>query len=149
MKNQTLSDILTEYMPENIKIPTSDMLNPSILSFDSVQGVLVAIILFVIILSCIKKVGKLTMQCTGALIIIQICYILGTTSLNAYIPFSSIFKYDLLTSLAQLCVGTKLSDIILTINYVITTAFTIMANLLTSIFSRPLDETKQFFSQNK
>ena len=96
-----------------------------------------------------KKVGKLTMQCTGALIIIQICYILGTTSLNTYIPFSSIFKYDLLTSLAQLCVGTKLSDIILTINYVITTAFTIMANLLTSIFSRPLDETKQFFSQNK
>ena len=55
MKNQTLSDILTEYMPENIKMPTNDILNPSILSFDSVQGVLVAIILFVIILSCIKK----------------------------------------------------------------------------------------------
>lgn len=91
-------------------------LNQSPFSVNSIEGVLVLLLIAFMIYNIINKSFKFVKFSVGLLLIIEIGYCLSLTGFNNIIPLNEIFKYDVLTSLAQLCVGTKLSDILLKID---------------------------------
>lgn len=88
-------------------------LNPSIFSLDSAEGVLVIGLCVYFLYRLTKNLGDFVGWCIGALFIIELGYLLGFTVLNDYIPFRSIFKFDVLGAPAQLFAGTKIADGIL------------------------------------
>jgi uncharacterized ion transporter superfamily protein YfcC len=54
--------------------------------------------------------------CLNAILLCQILYWLSFTGLNDIIPIGRIFKYDLITAIAQCFVGTKICNVLLYIN---------------------------------
>lgn len=137
MDGQTVTEV-TEVVDEATlgelielaKHQLENLLNPSALTLDSVEGVLVLILILFMLHSFSEKMFKVASWCLAGILIIQIGYYLSFTGLNDFIPFSSIFKYDIMTSLAQLCVGTKLSDIILYASAVLQTILNAAAGYL-------------------
>lgn len=105
-------DISTVDIPSvaDIQEQLKNILNPSAWHLDSTEGIITLVLTLFLIYAIKEKAGKFIMWCVGGLLLIQIFYILGQTGVNNYIPFATIFKYDYFSSLAQLCVGTKLSD---------------------------------------
>ena len=96
-----------------IKDELLGLLNPSAFTTDSLEGWLVILIVVYIAYRIFREGAKLLNWLIYAILFVQVCYFLGKTSLNSVIPFASYFKYDVLTSVAQCFVGTKLCDIIL------------------------------------
>lgn len=94
----------------DIKDQLINILNPNAWDLDSTEGIITLVLTVFLIYTIKEKAWKFVTWCVGGLLLVQIFYLLGTTPIDNYIPFSAIFKYDILTSLAQLCVGTKLSD---------------------------------------
>ena len=127
---------------ELAKHQLENLLNPSALTLDSVEGVLVLILILFMLHSFSEKMFKVASWCFAGILIIQIGYYLSFTGLNEYIPFSSIFKYDIMTSLAQLCVGTKLSDIILYASAVLQTILNAAAKYLSEWLGIIIDYLK-------
>lgn len=100
-------------------------LNPKILSVDSIQGLVFLLLLAYIIYLCVRRAFHFARWCVGLIFIFQLGHILAGTELSTYLPFLPVlFRYDVLTSLAQLCVGTWLSDGLLWINAYLTNTFT-------------------------
>lgn len=94
----------------SIKDQLFEMLNSSAFTSDSAQGWIVMIILVVLVYKLSQNALDFVGWCIGVIAFIQICYWLGHTGLNNIIPFSNIFKYDILQSVAQCFVGTKICD---------------------------------------
>ncbi len=124
-----------------IKEFLQSLLNPSVLTFDSAEGVVVIVLCVIIVYRITKNLGDFIGWLIGALFMIQLCYVLGLTVLDDYIPFSAIFKYDLLTAVAQLFNGTFIADIFLYmsafINYVakiVTEFFVTVCPFLKNVF---------------
>ena len=58
------------------------------------------------------------------IVLIQIGYILGTTSLNDVIPFSEIFKYDVISAVANLFPDTMVQEALLKVSAFLRQIFT-------------------------
>lgn len=90
-----------------------DILNPTSWSGASVESF---IVVFLILFACYKllhRAYKFVGWCLGLLVMIEICYLLGLSALNNYIPFSEIFKYDIGVSTANFLAGTPFASWIL------------------------------------
>ena len=90
-----------------IQIPE---LNPSALSFDSLEGVIIIVAIAFIVWCIARKFIKFVWWSIGLIFFIQIMYVIGKSPVNDIIPIGSVFKYDIFTAIAQLFVGTKFSD---------------------------------------
>lgn len=100
-------------MPQGIveiKDMLEGMLNPSVFTLDSVEGVVVTALGIWAVYRITKNLGDFVGWAIGALFLIQLGYVLGFTVLDNYIPFSSIFKFDIITAMAQLFAGTPIAD---------------------------------------
>lgn len=92
------------------------LLNDHPISTDSIEGwVLIFLILFIIWNLCRKTLKFAGWSC-AVIFLIQICYFLGQTDFNNLIPIGNWFQYDVLTAIAQTCVGTPVCDWLLKIN---------------------------------
>lgn len=96
-----------------IKNALASTLNPSAFSWDSTEGIVVAILALVIIYRITRNLGDFVGWLIGGLFMIQLGYLMGFTPLNEYIPFSAIFRFDVVTALAQLFTGTPVCDALL------------------------------------
>lgn len=105
-----------------IKDEVADMLNPSAFSSDSIEGWVILIIGLILLRSFWQKSMKAIYWSVGMLFMIQVFYALSMTGFNDIIPFSKVFKYDVMTAIAQCFVGTKLCDVILWFDSVIIAA---------------------------
>lgn len=94
----------------------SKTLDDTVTSVNSIEGVIVLLLIAFIIYSVVEKSFQFLKFSVGVLLIIEIGYVLSITGFNGLLPFNRVFKYDVLTSLAQLCVGTKVSNVLLTID---------------------------------
>lgn len=99
-----------------IKDELSAMLNSAAFSTDSIEGWLVILLTGFLIYNLGRKAMKFVAWSVSAIFLVQVCYWLSFTGLNSIIPLSEIFKYDVLTSIAQCFVGTRLCDGILYVN---------------------------------
>jgi hypothetical protein len=81
--------------------------------FDSLIWIVAVLFVIGLLGHTVKKaINGLAFVC-GAVIIVEVGYFLGLSKLNAYFPFSSIFKKDIIITLATVLPGTKLSAAVL------------------------------------
>jgi hypothetical protein len=130
-------------MIELAKHQFENLLNPSALTLDSIEGIITLLLILFLVKSIFEKSIKLISWCIAGILLIQIGYWLSFTGINDYIPLSSVFKYDILSSIAQLFVGTKVCDVILYINAFLKTVFTRGAELITPL----IDPITTFFKE--
>lgn len=96
-----------------VKSELEAMLNSSAFTTDSIEGWIIIIVLLILIRGFWMKATKAIGWSIGCLFFFQICYGLSLTGFNDLIPLSMVFKFDIMTSVAQCFVGTKLCDILL------------------------------------
>ena len=83
---------------------------------DSVQGIIIILLLIWLVTAVIRHAFKAVAWCFFLIVLIQIGYILGTTSLNDVIPFSEIFKYDVISAVAHLFPDTSVQTALLKVS---------------------------------
>lgn len=102
-----------------IKNELANVLNPSAFSMDSFEGWLIIIVGLILIRGFWKKATNTIWWSIGVIFFCQAMYGLSLTGFNDIIPLSYVFKYDVMTSLAQCFVGTKVCDVILYFNSIV------------------------------
>lgn len=95
-------------------------LNSTIFSLDSIEGILLIVLAIFIIKYSSKKIVDIIFSLLGVALVFELLYILGNTPLDNYTHISSVFKYDIFSSIAQLVPGTKLAEWLQTAGYVVT-----------------------------
>lgn len=90
-------------------------LNPSVLSSDSFRAMIYLLLGIGISVFFIKKLRGIVSWWIGLTLFVEIMhFITYQTPLGTMFPIcQTLFKYDVFSMFAQLCVGTKLCDIIL------------------------------------
>lgn len=91
---------------------------------DSVQGIIIILLLIWLVTAVIRHAFKAVARCFFLIVLIQIGYILGTTSLNDVIPFSEIFKYDVISAVANLFPDTFVQTALLKVSAFLRQIFT-------------------------
>ena len=112
----TVQNGLTDFGFTGVDITKmKELLNPKILTPDSIQGVIVLCMTLYVIFRLTKHIRDGLIWSLCLIILCQIGHVVFTmTVVGDAVPFlKELFKYDVLTSIAQLCVGTKLCDILL------------------------------------
>ena len=99
-----------------IKQYLEQLLNEHPISTDSIEGWILIFLIAFIVWGLYKKALKFVGWSCAVILLIQVGYFLGTTNLNNIIPLSTLFQYDVLTAIAQTCVGTPICDVLLKIN---------------------------------
>lgn len=107
---------MTDISFSGIKEGLQNLLNSHPISTDSLEGWILIFLVAFIGWNLYKKALKFVGWSCAVILLIQIGYFLSLTQLNNFIPLSSIFKFDILTAIAQTCVGTPLCDGILSVN---------------------------------
>ena len=110
-----------------------NVLNPSILTPDSLQGVFVLLALAFIVWCLFKKTIRFIKFSVIFLCIMQLGFVLGQTALNDIVPLSDWFKYDVFAALAQLCVGTPVASFFLWLSRWISGAMVFLAERLAGV----------------
>lgn len=99
-------------------------LNPSVFTWDSLRGVIVLLLIIGLGVCVAKRLTRFVWYGIVLMILIQICHIFAMSSLGSHVPImQSIFKYDVLQSLAQMCVGTPVATVLLYIQAFINSTF--------------------------
>ena len=91
---------------------------------DSVQGIIIILLLIWLVTAVIRHAFKAVAWCFFLIVLIQIGYILGTTSLNDVIPFSTLFKYDVISAVANLFPDTFVQTALLKVSAFLRQIFT-------------------------
>ncbi len=91
---------------------------------DSVQGIIIILLLIWLVTAVIRHAFKAVAWCFFLIVLIQIGYILGTTNLNDVIPFSEIFKYDVISAVANLFPDTFVQTALLKVSAFLRQIFT-------------------------
>lgn len=104
-----------------LKTEMEALLNSSAFSTDSIEGWIIILLVGFIAWNIYKKALKFVGWSISVIFLFQVFYWLSLTGLNDIIPLSKVFKYDVLTSIAQCFQGTKVCDFILWVNAAIHT----------------------------
>ena len=91
---------------------------------ESLQGIIIILLLIWLATAVIRHSFKAVAWCFFLIVLIQIGYILGTASLNDVIPFSEIFKYDVISAVANLFPYTFVQTALLKVSAFLTQIFT-------------------------
>lgn len=91
-----------------IKDNLVNSLNPSAFSLDSIPGIICIILLITLFYSLYKRATKAVGWLLGILIVYEAMYCLSLTGFNDLVHLSTVFKHDILVSIAQLFVGTPI-----------------------------------------
>ena len=110
-------------------------LNPSALSLDSGEGIILLLLIGFMIWCVVKRLFKFLWMAVGIVFLVQFLYVLGQTSFSTIIPINTVFKYDIFSALAQLCVGTKISEWLISFGTWLSNAMLPLCNLIAGIFT--------------
>lgn len=110
-------------------------LNPSALSLDSGEGIILLLLIGFMIWCVVKRMFKFLWMALSVVFFVQFLYVLGQTSFSTIIPINTVFKYDIFSALAQLCVGTKISEWLISFGTWLSNAMLPLCNLIAGIFT--------------
>lgn len=119
-------------LAETLKQQAETMINPDMFSTSSIEGWICILLVGFIIWNIGKKALKFVKWSIGAILLFQILHYLSMTPVNNYIPLDQWFRFDVLTSIAQCFAGTKVCDILLTVNSWIRAIILELGRVLTS-----------------
>lgn len=90
-------------------------LNPEIFSTDSFRSLAFLILGFGVMFFCMRTFKRAIQWWIGLILFVEMMYFIAFgTQVGVNFPFlQNIFKYDVFQMMAQLCVGTKVCDVIL------------------------------------
>lgn len=103
---------------------------------ESVQGIIIILLLIWLVTAFIRHAFKAVAWCFFLLVLIQIGYILGNTSLNNSIPFSELFKYDVISAVANLFPDTFVQTALLKVSAFLTQIFTDFSVVVQSLWEK-------------
>ena len=100
---------------EGVKGVLEGTLNESVLTPNSIYGIVIIVVIAYLIIHGIRKVTSSIGSIIGFILLIEIGHIAAFySSVGIWAPvLKEIFKYDVFTALAQLCVGTPIADALL------------------------------------
>lgn len=100
---------------EKLKDALKDTLNPSALTTDSLYGIIIIVLIAWIIIKFAKSVTRSIGSIICLILVLEVGHLLAFNSTmgNEYPILKEIFKYDVLTAIAQLFVGTGFGDFLL------------------------------------
>lgn len=100
---------------QSVKETLEQTLNPSVLSTDSLHGLLIIVVISLLVWYGIKHTTRSIVSILSFILLIEIGHVVAySTSVGESAPIlKEIFKYDVFTALAQLCVGTKVASVLL------------------------------------
>ena len=100
---------------ENLKGVLEGTLNDSVLTPNSIYGIVILVVIVYLIIHGIRKVTSSIGSIISFILLIEIGHICAFySSLGVWVPvLRDIFKYDVFTALAQLCIGTPIADALL------------------------------------
>ena len=99
-----------------IKTQAENMMNSSAFSTDSLEGWICILLVGFIVWNIGKRVMKFVSWSICIIFLFQIMHWLYTTQLGTMWPWMSFFKMDVLDSIAQCFVGSRVCDFLLTVN---------------------------------
>ena len=91
-------------------------LNSHNISMDSIEGIIIIFALAFIAWGIYKQAMKWVKWSLAVILFCEFMYWLGQTSFNNLIPVGEVFRYDILTAIAQVFVGTKVCEALLWID---------------------------------
>lgn len=102
-------------MVGEMKTALEATLNSEIMSPDSLYGIIIVLIIGWLVVRGIKNVTNSIGSILAFILFLEIGHVCAfSTTLGTQAPIlQTIFKYDVLTALAQLCVGTKISEFLI------------------------------------
>ena len=107
----SLSDLATA-----IKTQAENMMNSSAFSTDSLEGWICIMLVCFIVWNIGKRIMKFVSWSICVIFLFQVMHWLYTTQLGTIWPWMSFFKMDVLDSIAQCFVGSRVCDFLLTVN---------------------------------
>lgn len=131
----------------------AEELNPHWFSSETLQGLLILLVVVGLVVCVIRGLTKLAMSGIMFLLLIQMLHIFGQSHLGMQIApwMSSWFQYDVLQSLAQVFVGTPVAKYILYVQAFLNETFgvaldavLIIAKIIKPWFYWLMDSFKQF-----
>lgn len=98
-----------------VKETLQETLNPTVLSTDSLHGLLIIGVIAFLVYWGIKHATRSIGSILAFVLLIEIGHVVAfNTTVGELAPITkTIFKYDVFTALAQLFVGTKIADVLL------------------------------------
>lgn len=135
---ESLGDLIVQ-----IKGELDAMLNSHAISPDSFEGIVIIFAICFIAWGIYKKASDFVKWSCAVILFCQVMYWLGQTSFNNLVPVAYVFRYDILTAIAQCFVGTKACDVILwidafirSVSIVVWDAVTPFLGIIGDFFSR-------------
>ena len=130
-------------MPDvgEVKQGLESTLNDTIFSIDSIYGIVIILFIVWCVWRMLRHAAGSPFRIIGFLLLLQIGHVVAfnVNVGNATHVLQTIFKYDVLTALAQLCVGTRVADVLLYVqawlNAVVGGAISIVVELFNRIMS--------------
>lgn len=100
---------------QSAKQALESTLNSTAFSTDSLYGILIIVVIAYLIIGGIRRVTNSIGSVIGFMLFLEIAHVCAfSTSLGTMFPsLQELFKYDVFTALAQLCVGTPIADFLL------------------------------------
>lgn len=96
-----------------VKEETEMLMNSSAFSADSIEGWILIIIAICLFHSMWRRASKAVSWCLCGILLVQLLHVLSLTGFNEIVPLGNIFKYDILTAIAQCFAGTKICSVLL------------------------------------
>lgn len=139
-----MESILRVPNPDVIHEQLTKMLSDSPFTVNSLYGLLILAIIVCLVIKLFHNIGKCIRFVLSFLILWELMHVIVTrTELGAWIPFlGNLFKFDVLTAFAQMCVGTPVATGLLWLqtylNTVVGGAFSTIVHAIV-VFFRWLD----------
>lgn len=130
-----------------IKDALATTLNGNILSPDSIYGVVILIIIAYLIYRGIRKAVSSVGSILGFILLWEILHVAAFNTpvgLEWFPVLQTVFKFDVFTALAQLCVGTPVSDFLLYAQAWIIAVVQRCVEVLGYFFGAAIDYLRQF-----
>ena len=90
------------------------VIDPSPFTLNSIEGLLVIALIIFLVYAIGKRIIKMICTSAALLVFIEMLYGLSLTAFNNVVHISSVVKYSLMVSIAQLFPGTFISDGLIT-----------------------------------
>lgn len=141
---QTLGDLIDQIDLSKYK----EILNPETWTNMNLESFVVVLLILMTAYKLFHKAYKFAWWCVGLLFMVQICYLLGLSNLNNYIPFSNIFEYDIGVSIANFFSGTKIAEWLLWIHDVLHVSVIYAGNAIAEYGHRILEFIDKTVQEN-
>lgn len=111
-----MNDLTLAEASEAAAVSLRQQLNDHPFTTDSIEGWILLLLILFLAWNLCRRAFEFAGWACAAIFMVQVLYFLGQTGFGDIIPIGEVFRYDILSAIAQTCVGTPLCDFLLKAN---------------------------------